>query len=261
MSPSDQPSERVDDQELIRTIDGEIRFGIWPGKPKNPSPTLLFFGGEIEEMLRDDYQRQCGNILAKKGYICVFLDGPSEGKELRPGEQGGLSGWRNRLENGEDLISEVNGRAGSVLDYLVAEGYTDPRYIAACGISRGGFLAMHFAKSEPRVKCTAVYCPVVNLGTLKLWFEGAENHPAIRSVNLMEHADKLAGKPLWIVLGDQDRPIDTDYVVEFARKISRLSGSNSKIELHVIAEPGGHTTPAGSDEMSAAWILKQFRIE
>ena len=245
------------DQVHIQATDSGIRFGIWPGKPKVPAPTLLFFGGAIEEMLRDDYQRQCGNILAEKGYICILIDGPCEGKELRPGEQGGLSGWRNRLENGENFIPEANSRASELLDYLIAQGYTDPENIVACGISRGGFLAMHFTISEPRVKCTAVYCPVINLGTLQIWFKGAEQHPAIRSVDLMEHADKLVGRPLWIVLGDQDRPIDTDYVIGFARKISRLSGQNSQIEMHVIAEPNGHTIPAGSDKMSASWILKQ----
>jgi dienelactone hydrolase len=241
----------------ILTTEAGNRFGIWPEKPASPSPTLLFFGGSVEEMLADEYQRQCGNLLAEKGYICVLVDAPCEGKDKRPDEPGGLDGWRYRLEQGENFVPEVNARATDVLNDLVARGYTDPEKIAACGISRGGFLAMHFAASDSRVKCTAVFAPVVNLGTLP-FFKGAEKHPAVRSVDLMEGADKLVGKPLWIVLGDQDRPIDTDYVIAFARKVSRLSRQNSRIELHVMPEPGGHTTPAGSDLQSAVWIAKQF---
>ena len=235
-----------------------MRFGIWPDKPNASAPTILLFGGSIDEMLDDDYQRQCANILAKKGYICIMIDAPCEGKAIRPGEPGGLDGWRYRVDNGENFIPDFNSKVSELLDYLIEKGYTDPKKIVACGISRGGFLAMHFTASEPRVKCTAVYCPVVNLGTLQLWFKGAEQNPVVRSIDLMEYADKFIGRPLWIVTGDQDRPIDTDYVISFARKISRLSGQNSKVELHVIAEPGGHTTPAGSDEQSAAWIEKQF---
>ena len=257
-SLSSELSTGGDDQGHIHTTDSGIRFGVWPDKPNVPAGTLVFFGGSVEEMLKDDYQRQCGNILAEEGYICVLVDGPCEGKELRPGEPGGLDGWRYRLDHGDNFVPEVNSRVSALLDYLIAQGYTDPERIVACGISRGGFLAMHFTISEPRVTCTAVYCPVVNLGTLQLWFKGAEHNPAVRSVDLMEHAAKLAGRPLWIVLGDQDRPIDTDYVIAFARKVSRSSGQNSQIELHVIAEPGGHTTPEGSDEKSAAWILKQI---
>jgi dienelactone hydrolase len=233
------------------------RFGIWPEKPGSPAPTLLFFGGSVEEMLADEYQRQCGNLLADKGYICVLVDAPCEGKEKRTDEPGGLDGWRYRLEHNNNFVPGVKARATDVLNYLVAQGYTDPERIAACGISRGGFLAMHFAASDPRVKCTAVFAPVVNLGTLPS-FKGAEKHPAVRAVDLMEVADKLVGKPLWIVVGDQDRPIDTDYVIAFARKISRLSGQNSCIELHVMPEPGGHNTPAGSDRQSALWIAKKF---
>jgi dienelactone hydrolase len=255
---SPQPTTEGDGNSRVQTTDSGIRFGIWPGKPGRPAPTLIFFGGAIEEMLNDDYQRQCGNILADKGYITVLIDGPCEGREIRPGEPGGLEGWRYRLEHGDDFVPEVNARASELLDYLIARGYTDPDRIAACGISRGGFLAMHFAASEPRVRCAAVYCPVINLGTLQLWFKGAEQDPLVRSLDLMESADKLVGKPLWIVVGDQDRPVDTDYVIAFARKISRLSGQNARVELHVIAEPGGHTTPAGSDEKSAAWISQQF---
>jgi dienelactone hydrolase len=250
-------SSKGDKTVQILTTKAGHRFGIWPEKPTGPAPTLVFFGGSVEDMLADAYQRQCGNLLAEKGYVCVLLDAPCEGEEKRPDEPGGLDGWRYRLEHDDDIVPGVNARATEVLDHLIDRGYTDPEKIAACGISRGGFLAMHFAASDPRVKCTAVYAPAVNLGTLP-YFKGAEKHPAVRSVDLMAVADKLARKPLWIVVGDQDRSIDTDYVIAFARKVSRLSGQNSRIELHVMPEPGGHNTPAGSDRQSAVWIAKQF---
>lgn len=70
-----KPGAGKDSPQILITETGN-RFGIWPEKPASPAPTLLFFGGSVEEMLADEYQRQCGNLLADKGYICVLVDAP-----------------------------------------------------------------------------------------------------------------------------------------------------------------------------------------
>ena len=64
-------------------------------------------------------------------------------------------------------VAEIVAKARAVLDLLVHQGIADPERVAACGTSRGGFLAYHFAASESRVKAVAGISPVTRLNALR----------------------------------------------------------------------------------------------
>jgi dienelactone hydrolase len=255
----DQAS-RMEPAQTLSTRSG-VPFGIWPVKPKSPAPTLFIFAATMEETLDDPYFRQSGNVLGHRGYLCVSLDLPCHGPQRRPGEPDGLTGWRERCDRGEDFMEEFTARARAVLDYLVEEGLTDPKRVAACGTSRGGFAALHFAASEPRVKCVAAFAPVVDLGALTE-FKGAEARPLVRRLDLTSRADDLAGRALWLIVGDRDERVGTDHVVAFARRVTTRSLAKRRpalVDLHVMSEPRGHTTPVGAPEDAAGWIDRQIR--
>ena len=130
----------------ILQTDSGIRFGLLGEKGSTPAPTLFVFAMRVEETLGDDDYVKVGRILGKDGYITVSLDLPCHGPDARPGETANsMSGWRSRLENGEDFVADFVAKASGVLDYLIREGYTDSHQVAASGTSRGGFIALQFA--------------------------------------------------------------------------------------------------------------------
>lgn len=263
-SPSDRHDEIPGTNKVVvrKTQDG-VRYGIWGNKPQSPAPTLFVLASTIEGTLGDDHYRQCGALLLRQGYLCVSIDLPCHGREQRIGEPEGLSGWRYRLDRGEPLIDELNQRLGQVLSDLIARGYTDPHRVAACGVSRGGFVALHFAAREPQIRCVAAFCPVTDLARLTE-FKGAEQLPAVRSLALRTVASRLADRPVWIVIGDRDERVDTDAAIFFARSVSTESTRQKlpgRLELHVLPEPRGHTTPSGAFELAAAWISRQMDPE
>ena len=244
---------------VLRTESG-VRFGVWGEKPDTPSPTLFVLASTINETLGQTYYRQSGNILADQGYLCVSVDLPCHGSERRRDEPEGLGGWRARSERNEDFVAESNARLQQVLDHLIRAGYTNADKVAACGTSRGGFLALHFAASDSRVKCVAAFAPVTDLGALRE-FEGATRHPLVGSLALAKQAEKLAGRAVWLVIGDQDDRVGTDHTIALARLITAAALERevaSRVELHVIPELGGHTTPSGAAECAAAWIRRQI---
>ena len=255
-APAVEPSRTV---QVLRTESG-ARFGIWGEPSKLPAPTLFVLASTIEETLGQAYYRQSGNLLAERGYLCVSVDLPCHGPQRRPDEPQGLDGWRARIEHNEDFVAETNARLGQVLDHLIAAGYTDAAKVAACGTSRGGFLALHFAACDARVKCVAAFAPVTDLGVLRE-FQGAAQHPLVRSLALAQQADKLAGRAVWVAIGDQDERVGTDHAIALARRVTAASlekGVPSRVELHVLPEPRGHTTPSGAPEQAAAWISRQM---
>lgn len=247
------------DSQTLKTADG-VRFGIWATKVHFPAPTLFVFSATIEESLNDPYYRQCGNALAEQGFLCISLDLPGHGQNHRDDEPEGLAAWRFRSDRNEDFIAPFTKQVQSVLDHLIKEGYTNPDRVAACGTSRGGFMALHVTAVEPRIRATAAFAPVTALMTLRE-FKGTEKQEHAESLSLLAHAEQLTGRSLWIIIGDRDERVGTDDAIAFARRVSTLSLKQSKpsdVTLIVRPEPKGHTTPAGSPEMAAAWISQKL---
>jgi len=248
--------------KIITTPSG-IRFGIWGKDVNYPAPTLFIFAGTIEQSLNDSYFRQCGNQLAEEGFLCVSLDLPGHGLEKRAEEPEGLSAWRYRTDRGEDFVTPFVTDVRSVLNYLIQTGYTDSVRIAACGTSRGGFMALQLSAVEKLVKATAAFCPVTELIAL-YEYKDINNHDFVKSLSMKAKADQLIGRSLWLIIGDRDERVGTDNTIKFAREVTNLSLEQSKdadVTLIVQPEPGGHTTPAHSPEKAAKWILGKLKTD
>lgn len=253
-------SLRADESVERLTTKAGVRFGLWPQRPKKPAPTMFVLASTVDATLKSAYFRQAGEMLAKEGWLLVSIDLPCHGEQVRPGEGSGLAAWRVRVERDENVVEEATGRLSQVLDYLLAEGISDPERIAALGTSRGGFIAFHFAAADKRVKCAAAFAPLTDLTKLSE-FRGAEDNPLAQSLALDRRAEALAGRPLWVVIGDRDLRVSTDAVIQFTRRVTAASLQkelSAQVDLHVIAEPKGHTVPAGYAEVGAAWFRRQF---
>jgi dienelactone hydrolase len=245
--------------QVLKTKSG-VRFGLWPKKPEAPAPTLFIFAGSIEDSLNKPYFRQCGNQLAKEGYLCASVDLPCHGPEVRDGEPAGIAGWRVRIEMGEDLVAEATARFRAALDELIDLKLADPERIAACGTSRGGFMAVHFAASDPRIKAAAAFAPLTDLMVIDE-FKTLEKRDLADRLSLKAQSEKLAGRAVWLIIGDRDARVSTDESIAFCRAVTSASLKQQKpalVDLHVVSEPQGHTTPKGADQEAAVWIARQL---
>ncbi len=244
---------------LYQTASG-IRFGLCGAKPNAPAPTLIVIASTIQDSLSSDDYNKAGNILAKHGWISIALDTPCHGADHREGEPEGLNGWRSRLEQGDNFVAVFNKQVAEVLDYLVHERYTDPQRIAVAGTSRGGFMGLNLMAAEPRVKCAAAFAPVAELPVLTE-FKGLENHAPTQSIALPSIAEKLAGRPVWICIGNNDQRVGTDSVIAFTRKVVAASFAQKKpapIEIHVM-QTEGHAIHKTAHDEAAAWLAAKLK--
>ncbi len=242
----------------ILTTPAGLRFGLEGSKPAKPAPTLLVLGSTIEATLGNDVYNKIGHLAAEQGWISVGLDLPCHGQEHIEGEPEGLSGWAARLKQGQNVMADHNARARSLLDYLIQEGYTNSERIAVAGTSRGGFSAMHYAASDPRVRCTVAFAPVAEL-TILNEFANLSEHELTRSLDLLGQAAALADRPLWICIGNNDDRVGTDSVIAFSRGVTAAAVKLQKppdTELHVMTSRGHTIHPTAHDE-AAAWLLRQ----
>jgi len=241
--------------KVLQTSTG-IRFGVLSSKRDTPASTLFILASSLEDSLGNDDFAKVGRLLLKNGVLCVSVDMPCHGKDQRQLEPAGLSGWRARLEKGDDLVGSLTKNLSAVLDHLIREGYTDAKRVAVCGTSRGGFMALHFAAAEPRVRCVAAFAPVTDLRALSE-FAGMEKDARAGALDLRRHAGKLAGRSVWLCIGNNDQRVGTEQAIAFTRNVVAASVAAKKptdVELHVMPTIG-HRIHATAHEETAAWFV------
>lgn len=244
---------------ILKTPAG-VRFGVLGPKPAAPAPVLFVFANDIAGTLQNESYNKIGKLLAAQGVVSVAIDLPCHGESVVPGEPPGLDGWAARLKNDKDPIPSLVKDASAVLDFLITEGYADAAKVTACGTSRGGFSALHFAAGEPRVRCVAAFAPVTDLLALRE-FKGMEGHARTNELALAKLAYKLAGRPVWMCIGNYDERVDTDRAISFTREVVKSSVATKKpalIELHVMTSLGHTIHPTAHDE-AASWIAGQLK--
>ena len=246
---------------ILRLEDG-LRFGLIGDCRLRRAATLFVFEGSLEDAEREPVYTEVARILSRHGFLGVVLDAPAHGEDHRAGEPPELEGWRARLDQGEDLVGPFTQKARAVLAYLVKEGCTDPERIVACGTSRGGFLAFHFAAAEPRVKLVAGISPVVDLMALRE-FRGASRRALAEKLSLIRLAPSLGNRPVWLSVGNHDLRVDTDQTIAFARALvwarTGPGDRDAVIPVELLVCPTkGHTNIDDAHGLLAAWILRQF---
>ena len=94
-------------------------------------------------------------------------------------------------------------------------------------------------------------------------FDGFKKGALARPLGLIEYADKLAGRNLWLIIGDRDNRVSTQHTIDLALEVSRRSAQKAlttRVELHL--EPTeGHQVPEGAYQRAAKWLLDQAGIE
>ena len=78
-----------------------------------------------------------------------------------------------------------------------------------------------------------------------------------RSLSAVHLAPRLAGRPIWMCIGNNDNRVGTDSAIRFSRRVVEAAvaaGAHPDIEL-VISPSKGHTIAADSHDRAAAWLL------
>jgi dienelactone hydrolase len=218
------------------TTPAGTRYAVLGSKPAAPAPTLLVFGGDRSSTLLSEDVNEIGRLLAAHGFLSVSLDIPCHGEDVRPGEQAGLAAWRDRVVAGENIMAPFTTQVSDVLDHLISEKDTDPDRIVISGTSRGGFCALHAAAADARIRTVLAFAPVTHLPVLSE-FEGARENALALELSTIHLAEQLAGKSIWMTIGNADDRVGTTECIELTQAIVRQIPDRSQaipVELHIL---------------------------
>jgi len=247
---------------IVRRTPDKVRFGLIGEVGKTPAPTLIVIAHGIEDMQKQPVYTEVASLLAKQGWISVVIEPPCHGEDVRDGEPAQLDGWRYRLEHEGDFVSAFSAKARAVLDVLIKDGVTDPERVAVCGTSRGGWLAFHLAASDPRIKAAAGISPVTRLTALREFATTRQREKA-EQLDVARLAPKLAGRAVWLSIGNNDTRVNTDDAIAFTREVVRATARPDQpdavipVELLVAPTPG-HSKIDQAHELLAAWLINRF---
>jgi len=238
------------------TTSSGVVFSVWDEQPSLPAPTVIILSDTATLSLTNPDFIQSGAILADNGFVCVSLNVPGY-NAFGAGDTGGLDKWREYSDAETDFVANFNEQVSDVLDYLIESNYTNSTQVAAIGTSKGGFLALQYMATDPRIQVGAVFAPVTDLARLTE-FTGAEQDPFVQNLALSNLANDLAGRPIWISIGGDDPRVGTDAAEGFAAAVETAAQAGNLanlLELHLDPEVTTHITPPGSAEAAAEWIL------
>jgi hypothetical protein len=141
----------------------------------------------------------------------------------------------------------------------VERGYTDPGRVAVSGISRGGFLGLHFAASEPRVRWIAALTFVSDL-IAPVEFSGAEQNPLLRSLAVTHLADRLTDRKFFGIIGSTDYRAGTARAIEFFLHLAETAvaqGRRPAAELRLVPV-AGHALDLEHYSEGGRWLAAQL---
>lgn len=252
----------------LKTDDG-VQFGFIGPKEARRAPLMFILGGDHKSTLEGESTNVVGSVLAKHGFVQASVDIPCHGGDSRPGEPAGMSGWRARLEKGEPLFATFQKQVASVVDQLVRQGTVDRERVGVCGVSRGGFVALHLGAADPRMKYVVAFAPVTDLLALTE-FKGIADPAPARALDVMTLAERLLDRPIWISIADNDERVDSRHAIDFALHMMKISkrhkmpmthfwsGDDVRLTVTPSEGAGGHTSYRGAHEDAATWILRWY---
>jgi len=197
---------------------------------------VLILATSEAESLRE-YARVADHL---PGWRVRSIDLPAHGADRRAHERKPLTAWRQRLDQGDDLIGDFQSRLSRLIDDL------PPGPVAVIGVSRGGFLALHAAARDPRIRAVVAFMPVTALHALTE-FADTTHYDALDVAHL---ATALSDRPVWISISHDDPRVSTPVV---------LAAADAVRATFLVEAARGHHYSVAAEQAAATWLRNTMR--
>lgn len=230
------------------------------GKKSMPQKTLIVLADSRQNVLsRPEEFNPLAEALLAKRWLLVVLDIPATGDDKRQGEQGAnfpvavVSHWKKRMDQGEDVVGKYTRTLSALVDRLILERHSNPKYIHVYGKNAGAFLALKLQGTDSRVFSTVAISPMCDLSEVfKVYAIGgnAASPEIEQSFTLQSNAASLSGCNVRLYGGPSDRI----NLTQGAQNFISLLALDSKVK-YVITPAINNTTPTGAVEAAAKYLL------
>jgi esterase FrsA len=229
------------------TIDrpyGKLTVVIQTGEKLADDPlVLLNFSADRKSSLVEGRYGGIVRPFLEQGHRVVSFDLPSHGD--RVDECGSsIAGLAASVDAGKKPFDVFVEDGKLVMDELIKRGLAKPGRIMVCGVSRAGYCALRLAAADDRIAAATALAPCTDWSVVRE-FAAIKDKPEVTALSLPNYADKLAGKRIYVAIGNADSRVGTDSctrVILAVNEAERKRGlKTSGIRYHVADDSADHS--------------------
>ena len=203
---------------------------------------LLNFATDRQTSLTGAPYNMAVEAFVKAGHRAASFDLPAHGERV-DARGSGIDGMCARFLAGEDPFVQFAADGRAVIDALIERGEATADRIVVAGTSRAGYCSLRLAAAEPRVKAVAAFAPVTDWRVLRE-FAAVRERNDIAELALEHFRQDLAGKSIYIAIGNHDLRVGTDACARFVTKLAEVEGTaegKSRLQFLIVDDSEGHS--------------------
>ena len=178
---------------------------------------VLVFGADRKSVLNEEKCYQIAQTFVSAGHRALSYDLPNHG-QFEDSHGGGLIGMAAAFAAGDDPFQRFVGMGHRVIDHCLQQGLAEEGRLFVFGRSRGGFCALRLMAADRRVNGAMVIAPVTDWRLLDE-FSGLKDAPQATTLSLQNQVEALAGRPMYVAIGNNDDRVSTKSCIEFVSAV------------------------------------------
>jgi dienelactone hydrolase len=217
---------------------------------------LLNFASDRQTSLTGAPYNAAVEAFLKAGHRAASFDLPAHGDRV-DGRGTGIDGMCARFLAGDDPFLQFAMDGTAVIDQLIQRGEASADRIVVAGTSRAGYCSLRLAAADRRVQAVAAFAPVTDWRVLREFAEVRERKD-VAELALENHADQLAGRAVYIAIGNQDLRVGTDACARFAYRLASAESrdsTKSQLQFLIADDSEGHSLDNRWRERGAQFLL------
>jgi dienelactone hydrolase len=228
-----------------------------------PDPALLLtFSSTGRDSLTTAPYDESAKAFVAVGHRALSFDLPEHGDRVTPGREAGIAGMCQALVAGKDPFELFVADGRAAIDACIERKLARAGRIFACGVSRGGYCALRLAAADPRIGGVAGFAPVTDWRPLRE-FAQVKSRADVAALALDNYAAKLAGRPVWLAIGNRDDRVGTECCTRFAMRLfeaeAGLGLRASRAWFQVVDDSEGHSLDMRWRRAGAEFLVRLAR--
>lgn len=222
---------------------------------------LLFLSAERQSSMPDGRYGAPGRLFLEQGHRVVSFDLPAHGE--RVDEHGSnIAGLAALVAAGKKPFDVIVADGRAVIDECLRRGLVEKGGIVAAGVSRGGYCALRLAVADERISAVAAFAPVSDWRVLTE-FAAIKDRPETAALALSNFAQQLAGRRIYVAIGNYDLRVGTDACTRFVLALFEAEQAQavkkSSLRYLVMDDSPGHALAAKWRTEGVSFLLQTPR--
>lgn len=207
---------------------------------------LVYLSADRASSMPDGRYGAPGKAFLEQGHRIVSFDLPAHGDRV-DAHGSGIAGLAALVAAGKKPFDLLVADGRAVIDECLRRGLAETGRIVAAGVSRGGYSALRLAAADERIVAVAAFAPPADWREITE-FAAQKDRPEAAALALENFAPQLAGRRIYIAVGNHDSRVGTDVCTRFVAAISREERrqglEKSGLRYLVVDDSPGHALAA-----------------